>query len=523
MTLPRSWSASLDYTWNRNSIPGTSAASTDFAAVGAAIESGELNLFRDTNIFGADFSPYLYDVPTTTDSNTTLGNAALRASGPLWTLPGGEVKLSMLAEHRNETFGAMRTVSPPSFVVVYSKRSQSVDSAYVEFLAPLFSQKNKRPGLELLEVQLAGRWDSYTTNGANSLSIFNGVPLSEVDRETNRFRSVDPTVGLRYKPLPGLMFRGSYGTGYLPPAVNQLVPGAPIENTVATSQFFGMTDPLRGGEYLGEVLGTFTLLQGGNPDLNPEESESWSAGVVLEPGFAPGLRLSADWTRIEKTGAIGTLNAYSQDDIDLMIAVAPGRIVRADAPDNDPYTVGPITLIDMTLLNLNTALVEVLDLTAEYRWQTRRAGTFTLSGSASHVMNNHQQVSPISEAVESAGVLGNTNWRANAALNWDYRSWTGAWNVRYYNSYFVRTDHSIPSEYGSATVPSQAYHDLFVGYRFDSAALPVSSLLSGMQVRLGIDNVFDKNPPVDLSFVNLYSALGDPRGIGYRLSLSKAF
>jgi iron complex outermembrane receptor protein len=50
-------------------------------------------------------------------------------------------------------------------------------------------------------------------------------------------------------------------------------------------------------------------------------------------------------------------------------------------------------------------------------------------------------------------------------------------------------------------------------------------LLDNAEIQLGIKNVFNKKPPLDLgnSPLNFYSTLGDPRLASYYLSLKKYF
>jgi iron complex outermembrane recepter protein len=75
---------------------------------------------------------------------------------------------------------------------------------------------------------------------------------------------------------------------------------------------------------------------------------------------------------------------------------------------------------------------------------------------------------------------------------------------------------------GSATIPSQTYHDLTAQYRFDSSF--GLALLSNTEIQLGIRNVFNKTPPLDTSAIGFYySKLGDPRLANYYLSLKKSF
>src|SRR5207248_5094020 len=45
----------------------------------------------------------------------------------------------------------------------------------------------------------------------------------------------------------------------------------------------------------------------GNVNLNPEKADTYTAGVVLQPRFIPGLALTADYFNIKVKGLVGTL------------------------------------------------------------------------------------------------------------------------------------------------------------------------------------------------------------------------
>ena len=51
------------------------------------------------------------------------------------------------------------------------------------------------------------------------------------------------------------------------------------------------------------------ILSGGNPDLDSEDSENFSAGFVLTPPRLPGLTLSIDFFHIEIEKSVASLDA----------------------------------------------------------------------------------------------------------------------------------------------------------------------------------------------------------------------
>src|SRR5690606_19293029 len=50
-------------------------------------------------------------------------------------------------------------------------------------------------------------------------------------------------------------------------------------------------------------------LLGGNPNLDPETSDTFSVGFVAQPSFLPGFNISADWFDIKVKDYIGLIGA----------------------------------------------------------------------------------------------------------------------------------------------------------------------------------------------------------------------
>ena len=106
-----------------------------------------------------------------------------------------------------------------------------------------------------------------------------------------------------------------------------------------------------GGNALVSPAGQYNFLQGGNPDLVPEESDTYTYGVILQPRFLPKLAMSIDYFDIEITDAVSTfgpLNAlaacYENND-----PLACANIDRDDA--TGALWIGNGNVID---LNINT-------------------------------------------------------------------------------------------------------------------------------------------------------------------------
>ncbi|HEY0339822.1 MAG TPA: TonB-dependent receptor, partial [Steroidobacteraceae bacterium] len=254
--FPKDWLAAGDVTWNSTSLRSNVAPTINASAV-STISSGAAgtpNLFHDPAVapFNLQTLPLVNSFPA--PFNSSFVDESLRVSGPTLRLPGGPITFSALLEHRVEDLDSSYTVSSLGVTSLFPHRSQSVVSGYAELFVPLVSQLNRVPLVEELGLQLAGRHDDYTINGTNSAVAANGAVVSATDRT----RSTNPTVAVRYEPIRGVALRASYGTGFVAPNVTQLV-----SNTMPLNSL--QTDPRRGNQSV-----TVPVLFGGNPDLRPE-------------------------------------------------------------------------------------------------------------------------------------------------------------------------------------------------------------------------------------------------------------
>jgi outer membrane receptor protein involved in Fe transport len=111
--------------------------------------------------------------------------------------------------------------------------------------------------------------------------------------------------------------------------------------------------------------------------------------------------------------------------------------------------------------------------------------------------------------------------RASGGLTWTRGAVSLTWQAQYYHHYIISTNATFVALQGrDGYVPSQVYHDAAATYSFGSGA----GWLADTQLRLGIQNVFNKRPPVDMNFTYMmYSVFGDPRLASYTLSLRHSF
>ncbi|MSU73440.1 MAG: TonB-dependent receptor [Opitutus sp.] len=531
--LPRGWRAQGDYSWNstNNSFysrqAGTTLATADITA---ALNAGRLNPFVDTTLYQFNLSPYqgLYSYTGAGGSNSL----ALRLAGPAWRLPAGAPRIGIGLERLiqgqrdSDRYVTFENFPARNTQIAGLGKRQTTHSLYVEAQVPVIAEAQKIPLVRKLSLQVAARTEDYVVRtGTGSITIL-PVPARPPVVRSNRahYLTTKPTAGLSYKPLGWLQLRGSISRGFTPPRYTQLV----FDPTPSTAPV-NIIDPRRGGAR----TSVFTI-GGGNPDLDPETSQSMNTGIIIEPdsGLLRGLRLSADYNFTRTQQNIGSLSTQQLVDLEAMY---PGRVDRADPVPGDPFGVGFIETVHISPLNLLKAFVETFDVNVAYRKRTDGFGA--LIGSARGTFGNHykRKTSLNQPMIEYGNVsgLGPLKFTGNTSLAWDYERYTVRWSTRYYCKYRVAgppivalSVNVIPQ--GGEFVPSQMYSDLVVGYRIPArgrSATPswADRALPGVEIQLGIDNILKKIPPYDWYSLYNYSSRGNPRLRDYRLSVTKPF
>ncbi len=519
--LPREWRVATDLAWNRSKFESERPPTSLTPAAAAAIASGAIDIFRDTNQYAVDFGSYLnpssverYVTPVIT--KTVTGNMVL--SGPLDFLPIMQsAVLTVALNQQRDDFSATKLLQNTR--VYYPGQEQKNTSLYMELRWPIVAEGEGRPGLHALELQVAGRHDRYeVSSGTGTLSggslDENGDPLVPVVTTNIRNSSTNPSVSLSYQPVSDVLVRASYTTGFRPPVAFQL--RTPTQIGPLDIGLAGLTDPLRGNEPITIV----SLIAGGNPALDPETTASWSAGVVLKPRFIPGLRLSADWIKTEKHDGITAIEATTQLGIDQRVAIAPELLIRGAA--DGVFPVGPIIAIDQSLINVSGIELSAVDYALDYDLSTR-LGEISLSAKATQNLSASRQLIATSPEIDTLDTLSIPKWRGYLSLGWERGAWAAGVTSRLFPSYYLSEDRSTNIVLDSARIGSQHYEDLYVRYRFPEHV----QYLKNFSVRLAVNNVLDRKPlvapSVGGSASQRYSQFGDPLGANYSLALRKSF
>jgi len=509
--LPRGWKATADYTASRlryrqtEDSANTGAALADAVRTGAPGPDGSLTFapFANWAAVAAALPALGFQDVTLYRLRERSGDSSVRLAGPVLTLPGGPLTVTLLGEDRHD-----RVADSASAGRIFPSRSQAVLSGYGEIRAPLGTPDADNPLLRGLELQLAVRYDRVTQRGAAS-----PFSLTNDGRFLVRNDGVTYTAGARLLPSRHLMLRASVATGERPTTLSDL-------QTLEGVSTGGPADPRRGGRPIGSEGAYASYLQG-STRVRPAQAQSFTVGAVLNPEGRGRPRLSVDYSRIVVSDEPAPF-PLSAAALLANEALYPDRVLRAPLTPADAaagFTAGRVIGIDTTLANLGRTLVETVD--AKFDWQlpTTGVGDVRLYGAATWQPTYRTRRAPTSPTIDRVGHIdGPLEWRGNAGVEWVTGPVSVDLNAQYYSHYRVTTADPARNSgngqdvifQGSEFVPAQVYVDLNIRRRF---TLPADAgLLRVLDARLSVQNLFDHSPPIVAAVSSLgFSAYGDPR------------
>jgi len=437
-----------------------------------------VNLFGPMTPAQADYIRF-----TTRESNyTELWNGTVNATGTLFNLPAGEVALAVGYEYRRN-----RGVDNPDAIAnapslylnnaLYTKTTAQTRTAtrgsydlhevYGELSVPVLKDS---PVGKSLDLSLAGRYSRYSTVGGKA--TFKG--------------------GLGYRPVEGVLLRGTYAQGFRAPSILELYQGA------RQTSFQG-SDPCNGGAAANagkpgcvgvpagynqanyNLNGLIPGVISGNRNLRPETSDSISAGIALTP--LHGLSITVDYYNIKIKNAIA-----SQSPTQIMQLCAQRAGLFCDLVQRDASTGAIINLLQGAQ-NLNSIKTDGVDATVRYDFTTG-IGRFGAVVDASW-LGSFRTVSP--DPATGGTIVDNRagkgdqpratypRWKGQASLNWDGEGANATLRARYIGS---TTDVVNPVK--DARTRAVTYVDAEVGFDVGEGRT---------RFGIGVNNLFDTQPP----------------------------
>lgn len=445
----------------------------------------------------------------------------------LLSLPAGDVGFAAGVEYRKEK--SRRQVDPlvasgATFMNALSSSGgqYSVKEVFAEFSIPLLADK---PLIERFAVDLAGRYSKYSTAG--STKTWN--------------------IGLDWSLNSQFRVRSTYAQAVRAPGISELF-------EPQAQNFTGISDPCNYSDNnsnrpntaadvarrqancsaLGIPVGwedTYGAnrpgISGGNPALLPETARSLSAGFVWQPSFIEGLGLSVDYWRVNLSDAIGTVSAQTNATrcVDAPGGIGNkycGFILRAPAgghTDSRGNFFPEHSIYYWSALQENLARKRRagIDMEVDYRFALGESKFITRLVATRMLQSREWEFQDFPhDYKEWLTAVSSPRWRAALDLKYIRDGWRASWTMNYvHHNLRVRPDsyQSNPGQVAPIWNGSHVVHNTQFGYQFQN----------GMDVNLGVNNVFNKNPPVNYFGTGTGSALYDSIGRYVYLGLNYKF
>lgn len=479
--------------------------------------------------------------PVITVGKQQFTQVRLVGDGPLFTLPGGEVRAAVGAEwmqHQATQELTNRSTFQPLPSLSATTSSKSV---FGEVVIPLFSSENATPLIAGLTLSLSARYDDYGQYG----TTFN------------------PRIAGTYNPTDWLAIRGTWSTTFRAPnAMDKLQATANVFCSNTTGQngcVAGLgspttLDPAYNFTAIGNTNASL-VLSGTDPDLGPEKATNWSIGFDLDPPILPGLRLSASYWEIHFKDQIATAgqstntifqNGYGVPGNLSEICVTPtGASTGLCTPDKIASFLAQgnggeaalaainaagatlVAILDQRVTNLSSTNIAGIDASAMYR-HTTGFGSIDAQVSAAISVKQDARISVIRPAIDNL-LSGLPKYRLTASLGATVGKLRAQASWRYSPSY-VSTDWRCQVDPATPcpTVPTRRPDQVRVG-QFDTFDLLFryafqsdNWLTSDLDLTLNVNNLLNSHAPY--SFTQTGGVIGGQTlGRLVQLGVSKKF
>jgi outer membrane receptor protein involved in Fe transport len=281
-------------------------------------------------------------------------------------------------------------------------------------------------------------------------------------------------------------------------------PLAKCLNTVPASQRAAFTTAYNNGQIPALVVQQGNQLAGGNPDLKPEISKSYTLGFTFTPTFVEGLSGSVDYFHIHIDDEIAPglpIGNIINTCINTGNPAVCGLIVRnfTNFGLNGPPIKSAGGYVVQTNINIATALTSGIDFQLNYKHGLPfNLGTANVQLFGTYLAHSSTQV-PGSGVQDCAGLYGpncltvNPRWRDNLRATWETpwdvslaATWRYIGRVSYDGNDAAFAAPGSPLNLVNATIPGYGYLDLAAVY----------NPMKNVELRVGVNNLFDKDPPL---------------------------
>jgi iron complex outermembrane receptor protein len=212
-----------------------------------------------------------------------LSNAKAVFDGPLFALPGGEIRLAVGSEYSHEQYEGTTDQDTYQNVAIapLNRASRNVESGFAELNIPLISPANNVPLVDSFSLSAAERLDHYSDFGHNWA----------------------PNFGITLKPLDWIGLRARFNRSFQAPALVQIAQAVTPTATAYPGQIVPEV-PLLINPAVPFNGGPIVAVQGTLLPLQPERSRDYNLGFDISPPVLNGLNMHFTYFNIQYIGQI---------------------------------------------------------------------------------------------------------------------------------------------------------------------------------------------------------------------------
>ncbi len=482
-------------------LVGNAAAATRLAGdVSACVP---INLFGSGNVTEAARKYVVQDTVSTASIDQFDAVGFLSGdTGGFFNLPGGPIGLAIGAEYRRETnkFNEdpllLDGMTFYNSIATFRSKPFIAKEIFGELRLPVLA------GLPLVH--------ELTLSAAGRISGYGGATGTTYAYNLNG----------DYSPVAGLRFRGGYARALRAPNLQELYSaqgqnfagnfGDPCSarnlGSGTSARAANCAADGRPSAYDYAYTASLGFKSGGNPNLTPEYSSSWTAGAVFSPAAVRGLSISADYYDITVNNVILSLTGQTivnqcYDSPTLTNSFC-SQFQRNRTGGTLASGEEPFRIIEGSLLasGVNFARLKArgIDFDVHYRRKFGRVD-FDTHFVYTRVLKNEQFINPANPAFgeNSLDEVGDPK----DAFNWNFGFGLGRWKFDYQLRFIgkqaiatnaienLTTYQGRPpqdADYAADNFyPSVFYHNIKLG----------ADINDHFNVYAGIDNLFDKDVP----------------------------
>lgn len=344
---------------------------------------------------------------------------------------------------------------------------------------------------------------------------------AEGNNTTNSFSTDAYGVQLTWKPIEDVTLRGQFQRAVRAPNVIELYTGQntglPNLNSTLNSNGDQIFDPCatpfptasaaacantgvtaaQFGNVPDVISGQTQSLTGGNPNLEPEVSDTYTFGIVVTPAVIPGLNVSVDYFDISIDGFIqGGIAA--QTALDQCLATGDPTFCDLINRASNGSLIAGIPGVGFTQTNLNIAELETsgFDIQINYSTDIGSYGGLRFDYAATYLDKFDFASFPGDTPIECAGFLNNgcvapvnPEYRHRMLVTWETPVEGLESSITWRHFSGTDNDPDVAAPEIDDSFPSVNYVDFSFFYE----------ITDSIRLRGGVLNIFDVIPPVSTS------------------------